>query len=87
MEHKITPPDLVSISGKKIRVVAGLIADNPLYDNPREQKPRAPDELRIETLRGMTPVYVRWIVDGEGPYEVSVHSVKGGVATLSESKP
>jgi hypothetical protein len=31
----------------------------------------------------MKPVYVRWIVEGAGPYTVNVKSVKGGTYELA----
>ena len=86
VERKITPPDLAVISGDKVRVITALIDSSVTFEKPREQK-REPQQVRIETLKGMTPVYIRWIVAGAGPYNVTVRSVKGGVATKTVSKP
>jgi hypothetical protein len=36
--------------------------------------------MRIPNVPGMGAVYVRWLVEGPGPFTVSVRSVKGGTA-------
>lgn len=80
--HKLTPPDHIRLAGPKLKVLAALTADDVLFEKPREQK-REPAEVRLDTLRGMKPVYIRWIVSGEGPWEIEARSVKGGVARKS----
>lgn len=77
VKHKLTPPDLVRIEGAKLRAVAGLWADNPTIIDGKEQR-RQPQEMRIPTIPGMGAVYVRWLVEGPGPYTVTVQSHKGG---------
>ena len=59
------------------RQVHGAV--RPLAGYAREQK-RQPEKMRIDTIPGMGAVHVRWLVRGEGPYTVSVRSVKGGSA-------
>ncbi len=77
LKRNITPPDLITISGRKLNVIAGLWADEPSLQDATEQKNR-PEQLRIKNIPGMGAIYVRWLVEGEGPYTVKVHSVKGG---------
>ncbi len=77
LTHKITPPDLVSIEGKDLKVVLGLWSDDPLFRTADEQK-RRPEKMRIANVPGMGAVHVRWLVQGKGPYTVTVRSVKGG---------
>ena len=84
VKNRITPPDRVSIAGENVKIIAALTADGPRFDKPSEQKHK-PAEVRIPTIHGMQAVYVRWIIEGAGPYQVSVRSAKGGVATLSSS--
>ena len=79
LRHEITPPDVVRIEGERIEVVAGLWADEPFFRQGHEQ-PLDSQEMRIERIRGMTAVYVRWIVRGGGPVSVTVESTKGGRA-------
>jgi hypothetical protein len=80
VRNKVTEPDRASLSGPQVKVISGLVADNRLYDKPTEQK-RHPAELRIETIKGMGAVYVRWLVEGAGPYTLHVRSAKGGMAS------
>lgn len=79
IERKFTLPDLVSIEGKGLAVVAGYSADNPMLRDAKPQK-RRPEQMRIESIPGMQAVYVRWLVEGERPYLVKVLSVKGGAS-------
>ncbi len=77
VQHQVSPPDKVRISGKELRVIAGLQSSDPFFRAAKEQKLK-PEELRVSTIPGMSAVYVRWLVEGQGPYRVSVSSAKGG---------
>ncbi len=77
VENHITPPDVVSISGKDLKVLVGLRDDDPFFQNAKEQK-HHPGQLRIPTIPSMGAVHVRWLVTGKGPFTVSVRSPKGG---------
>jgi hypothetical protein len=79
VRHKITPPDLVTIEGKDLKVVLGLQSADGFFRRANEQK-RQPEKMRIDTIPGMGAVHVRWLVRGEGPYTVAVRSIKGGSA-------
>ncbi len=76
-KHKITPPDVVSIEGRRLEVIAGLWDDAFGMPAPKEQK-RNPEAMEIPNVPGMGAVYVRWLVRGPGPVTVRVRSVKGG---------
>lgn len=80
VKHKITPRDRVMLSGKDVAVAAALISDTPLFDKPREQKLK-PETVQLDTIGGLGAVYIRWIVQGKGPFEVTARTTKGGVAT------
>jgi len=76
-KHHITPPDVVSIEGKAVEVVAGLVSSDPFFEKAAEQE-HDPAELRVDCVPGMGAVYARWLVRGKGPFAVAVRSVKGG---------
>jgi len=80
VQKKTTPPDRVELAGEGIRVLAALTSDSVVFRSPQEH-PRQPESIRVETLRSRKPLYVRWLVEGEGVCTVTVRSVKGGVAT------
>ena len=80
VENKITRPDRVSISGG--RVLSGALLENRFMNQAVEQK-RNPSRLDIKSIPGMGAVYVRWIVEGKGPFFITVDSVKGGKSTRS----
>ncbi len=75
--NKITPPDLVTLSGPNVKVLAALYAADQFFEHSTEQK-RLPATIRLDTVPGMGAMYVRWIVEGSGPYTVKVRSYKGG---------
>jgi len=75
--NHITRPDIISLAGSGIKVLAGFVVENPLLDVAREQK-HQPDRIRVETIPGMGTVKLRWIVQGNGEISVTAESVKGG---------
>jgi hypothetical protein len=77
VRHKLTPPDLVTISGDGIKVLLGLTSREPFFKDAAEQK-RKPAQIQLDTVAGHGHTYVRWLVEGQGPYAVNVQSVKGG---------
>jgi len=77
--NKITRPDWVTLTGGN--VISGSILQNRFLGIAQEQKHR-PERLEIETIPGMGAVYVRWIVEGKGPFTVTVDSEKGGTYSL-----
>ena len=88
IRRKITPPDLVTIrGGGDFSVVLGLTAHEPFFHDAAEQK-TAPATLKLDSIPGHGVLYVRWLVKGQGPFEVHVTSVKGGAAkgASTESK-
>jgi hypothetical protein len=78
LKNKVTPPDIVSLEGKNIKVIAGMQDSEQFFIRPEVQK-REPEKIKVPSIAGMRPVYIRWIVEGAGPYTVRVKSVKGGV--------
>lgn len=79
-KHHLTPPDVASITGEHIEVVAGLIADEPLFIKATEQS-HEPARLRLPPIRQQSPHHVRWIVTGSGKGVVSLFSTKAGRST------
>jgi len=78
-KNKITRPDWVTLTGGK--VISGSILQNRFLGIAQEQK-HNPERLEIESIPGMGAVYVRWIVQGKGPFTVTVDSEKGGKYSL-----
>ncbi|MDX1944754.1 MAG: M14 family metallopeptidase [Pirellulaceae bacterium] len=77
VKRKITPPDIAALSGENAQVILGLVSSEPFFKEPAEQK-REPARLKLASIPGRDVVYVRWLVAGEGPLEVTLSSVKGG---------
>jgi hypothetical protein len=83
LKNKLTPPDLVTLSGQDLKVIVGLVSREPFFREPREQK-REPAKMKLNNISGQEVVYVRWIVEGKGSYAVEVKSVKGGSHLLKQ---
>ena len=75
IQNKITRPDWVSVKGGK--VLTGAILEDRFMGIAREQK-RNPEKLEVSTVPGMEAVYVRWIIEGKGPFTVTIDAAKGG---------
>jgi len=75
---KISPPDVVTLSGEDINVLAVLTSRSPVFRDAQEQR-RQPEQVRVDTLKQDRPLYIRWLVQGTGPARVTVRSVKGGI--------
>jgi hypothetical protein len=75
IQNKITRPDWVTIKGGK--VLTGAIAEERFSEAIREQK-RNPERINVPNIPGMGTVIIRWIVDGNGPFEITVDAAKGG---------
>ncbi len=77
VENKISRPDHVTLSGGQ--VIAAFRVTNTLQNFTEEQK-LDPTTIKLDNIPGGgTPVTVRWIVEGSGPFTVTVDSPKGGV--------
>ena len=83
--HDLTPPDLVTLEAPKLQVITGLVSRDQFFQNAIEQQDH-PAALRVKAIPGMGAMYVCWIVEGAGPYEVRVRSFKGGSAKRSTGK-
>jgi hypothetical protein len=80
VEHKVTAPDVVSLTGDDVRVVTALVSDDMVFDSAREVE-RDPANVRLDAIGSWKPKYVRWLVAGAGDAKVLVNTVKGGNAT------
>lgn len=79
LKHRLTPPDVVELTsdGDDFKVLLGLTATEPLFREPQEQR-RKPAVVELESIPGHSVRHVRWLVQGEGPFEVRLKSIKGG---------
>lgn len=86
INQKLTRPDWITIrSSGKTEILAGMIVQNRDFNLCVEQAYQ-PATLRVPNIPGKGAVTVRWIVKGQGPYEVEVNSVKGGRAVATTEK-
>ena len=79
LKNKITPPDIVSIEGKDLKVIAGMHSDEQFFNRPEVQK-RDPAKDEGPQHRRMSRSTCAGSSKAAGPYTVRVKSVKGGVA-------
>jgi hypothetical protein len=77
VRNEITPPDVVSIRGNRLDVIAGFHVTDPLLNLADEQRYQ-PSSLEVESINGMDITRLRWIVSGRGEYTIHVDSNKGG---------
>lgn len=76
IENRITRPDYVTLEGGN--VLAGFIVTNVLNGDSREQTLN-PARMEVSNVPGNSTVTVRWLVQGNGPFTITVDSQKGGL--------
>ena len=77
LKAKITPPDVVSISGEG-KVIVGLLSEDQFFDRTARSEASSRASRACRDLPGNSVRYVRWLVTGKGPWRVELKSVKGG---------
>lgn len=81
LKYKIERPDYISLSGAK--VIAGMTVDNRNPAAAVEQK-NDPQTIEVDNIPGLGQVTVRWIIQGNSKYTITVDSRKGGIASKSK---
>ncbi len=81
LKYKIERPDYITLSGAK--AIAGMIVDNRNPNATIEQK-NNPQTVELDNIPGQGYVTVRWIVQGNEKYTITVDSKKGGVVSRSK---
>ena len=81
LKYKIERPDYITISGAK--AIAGMLVDNRNPNATTEQR-NNPQTIEVDNIPGQGYVTVRWIVQGNEKYTVTVDSKKGGVVSRSK---
>jgi len=78
IKYKIERPDHISINGAK--VIAGMTVDNRNPTAAVEQK-NNPQIIEVDNIPGLGQVTVRWIIQGNAKYMITVDSRKGGMVS------
>jgi hypothetical protein len=81
VRNNITRPDWVSLKGGT--VISGGIRNNRFDATFNEQVGR-PDRINVDAVPGNGNVQVVWIVQGNGPFEVTYDGVKAGKHMLKK---
>jgi hypothetical protein len=86
VDHQISPPDIVSIKGDGIEVLSsGRVTDR--FFQRAETVECRPERVELETIGGMEAVRVQFILQGRGPFTVTVDSARGGLLHKEASLP
>lgn len=83
IENRITRPDFVTLTGGN--VIAGFVVTDVVNNHATEQE-RNPSRIEVANVPGNSLVTVRWLVQGSGPFTVTVDSQKGGVHTARTAR-
>lgn len=81
VRNNITRPDWVSLKGGT--VISGGIRRNRFDETFNEQVGR-PDRINVDAVPGNGNVQVVWIVQGNGPFEVTYDGVKAGKQSMKK---
>ncbi len=86
VDHQISPPDIVSIKGDGIKVLSsGRVTDR--FFKRAETVECRPERVELETISGMEAVRVQFVLQGGGPFTVTVDSARGGLLHKDASLP
>ncbi|MEP7164276.1 MAG: M14 family metallopeptidase [Ferruginibacter sp.] len=81
LKYKIERPDRISLTG--LKVIAGMVVNNVDLNISTEQK-NDPQTIEVQNIPGLDKVIIRWIVQGNGKYTITVDSRKGGSQSRSK---
>jgi hypothetical protein len=86
IDHHISPPDIVSIRGENLKALsAGRVTDR-FFKRVQAVEAR-PERVELKTIEGMDATRVQFVVQGSGPFTVTVDSAKGGLLRKDASLP
>jgi hypothetical protein len=86
VDHQISPPDIVSIQGDTVKALSsGRVTDR--FFKRAEAVECRPERVELETVPGMEAVRVQFILQGSGPFTVTVDSARGGLRHQEGSLP
>jgi hypothetical protein len=86
VDHQISPPDIVSMQGEGIKVLSsGRVTDR--FFQRAEAVECRPERVELETISGMEAVRVQFILQGSGPFTVTVDSARGGLLHKDAALP
>jgi hypothetical protein len=86
VDHQISPPDIVSVKGDGIKVLSsGRVTDR--FFQRAETVECRPERVELETISGMEAVRVQFVLEGRGPFTVTVDSARGGLLHKEASLP
>jgi hypothetical protein len=81
VRNNIHRPDWVTLKGGT--AISSGIRTNQ-FDKTFNEQPGRPDRVDVESIPGNGNVQVVWIVQGNGPFEVTYDGVKAGKQTLKK---
>jgi hypothetical protein len=86
VDHRISPPDLVTLHGDDIEVVSsGRVTDR--FFKRVEAAEYRPERIELATIEGMSATRVQFIVQGAGAFTVTVDSARGGLLQRGGTLP
>jgi len=78
VKHRISPPDIVSAKGENIKALSGGRVIDRFFKRVEAVESR-PQRVELETIPGLEAVRVQFLLQGSGPFTVTVDSAKGGL--------
>jgi len=86
VDRRISPPDFVAIRGENLKVVSGGRVTDRYFKRVQAVEYR-PERVELDAVDGMGAARVQFIVQGSGPFTVTVDSAKGGLLTKDAALP
>ena len=77
LKYKISPPNLLKLSGEKVKVLTTFHSQDSQFRHSQEQK-KNPGSAKINIIAAQGRAFVRYLVQGQGKFKVAFKSIKSG---------
>src|SRR4030095_1768888 len=86
VKNHVSSPDVLTLNGPDVKVISAGKGGDRFVKNIDPVK-RRPNRVELDTIPGMEPVRVQFIVSGSGGFRVQLESEKGGTVTTDHPLP
>jgi hypothetical protein len=86
VDHKISPPDIVSLQGDGVKAISGGRVTDRFFQRVEAVECR-PERVELEAIPGMEAIRVQFVLQGSGRFTVTVDSARGGLLHKEGSLP
>ena len=84
VRNHISPPDVLTLSGANVRVLSSGRVQDRFFKKVDAVK-RRPERVELDAIPGVSEVRVQFILSGQGRFNITLDSAKGGVVSTERT--